>query len=431
MVLHSASTPPTGLRKQNIALNSAASGGTTPTSRAVSGGISYPSPPATHYILSPVTGNGSGSGNRVPSSPVDMTRASSTASTATTVSMRSQQGFTPTTASAVASPVPKQLLPPKSPASINGRRLLPSVPSSSSLASPGSRGRASGRSRRGRSRSSSRGSRRSSSRGSRRSRKEDDDDDDTSDNESEQLPKAPANAGSVSVDTDSDDLSGAEDFSLITFNTKPSPSESVNGNRISQSSVADPLSGLVDGPGKLHRIPVQQQLQRRHHHRRNRSWDSLGSNEDYDSLAAASQASSSVGTKSCLALPKILQRNRQRVQVADVASVGNASDTLVPAENGRITGRELHESAKALLNDGEYEQALNMFAAILDAQIGRFGSEEHSSVGAALHNVGVVRLRMGDHMIAEEVLLRAAAIRRRVLEKGHLDLAVSCGTSQG
>jgi hypothetical protein len=130
-----------------------------------------------------------------------------------------------------------------------------------------------------------------------------------------------------------------------------------------------------------------------------------------------------VGNKTCLAVPKILQR-RQRVMVADVASVGNASDTLVPAENGRITGRELHETAKAFLNDGDYEQALSMFEAILQAQMDRFG-EEHSSVGAALHNVGVARLRMGEHLIAEDVLVRAVSIRRAVLGPDDLDLSVS------
>lgn len=129
-----------------------------------------------------------------------------------------------------------------------------------------------------------------------------------------------------------------------------------------------------------------------------------------------------IGDKSCFAVPKILQR-RQRVMVADVASVGNASDTLVPAENGRITGRELHETAKAFLNDGDYEQALTMFEAILQAQMDRFG-EEHSSVGAALHNVGVVRLRMGEHLVAEEVFARAVAIRRSVLGPEDLDLSV-------
>jgi hypothetical protein len=138
------------------------------------------------------------------------------------------------------------------------------------------------------------------------------------------------------------------------------------------------------------------------------------------------QANGSVPqSKSCLSIPKILQRNRPRVMVADVASVGNASDTLVSAQNGRITGRELHEAAKTLLNDGDYEQALHMFEAILNAQIERFGSEEHSSVGAALHNVGVVRLRMADHFIAENVFLRAVDIRRKVLGRNHVDLAVS------
>lgn len=118
--------------------------------------------------------------------------------------------------------------------------------------------------------------------------------------------------------------------------------------------------------------------------------------------------------------------------VADVASVGNASDTLVSVfetnngkGRGRITGRELHETAKDAMNEGDYEEALQMFEAILQAQLGRFGSEEHSSVGAALHNVGVVRLRIGQPLKAEEAFLRALAIRRNVLETNHLDLAAT------
>lgn len=118
--------------------------------------------------------------------------------------------------------------------------------------------------------------------------------------------------------------------------------------------------------------------------------------------------------------------------VADVASVGNASDTLVSfveRKSGkgreRITGRELHEAAKAAMNEGDYEEAQVMFEAILQAQLARFGSEEHSSVGAALHNVGVVRLRIGDPLKAEEAFLRALSIRHNVLETDDLDLAVS------
>lgn len=165
----------------------------------------------------------------------------------------------------------------------------------------------------------------------------------------------------------------------------------------------------------------------RRSHRRLNSWDS---NIDADLNSASAAAAAGIGTKSCLAVPRVLRR--QRVMVADVASVGNASDTLVSIfdsnngkGHGRITGRELHETAKAAMNEGDYEEALQMFEAILQAQLGRFGSEKHSSVGAALHNVGVVRLRIGEPMKAEEAFLRALAIRRNVLETDHLDLAVS------
>jgi len=208
---------------------------------------------------------------------------------------------------------------------------------------------------------------------------------------------------------------------MLSFDTKSSKKDEADRKTQSPTSIVaendDSLSGFLFGAGRS-----QQRSRHRNHsrsHHRVHSWDSS------DGAIAEGSASDAVGTKTCLAVPKILQRNRQRVMVADVASVGNASDTLVPAENGRITGRELHETAKALLNDGDYEQALQMFEAILNAQTERFGSEEHSSVGAALHNVGVVRLRMGDHLIAEVVLLRAATIRRNVLGTDHLDLAAT------
>jgi hypothetical protein len=109
---------------------------------------------------------------------------------------------------------------------------------------------------------------------------------------------------------------------------------------------------------------------------------------------------------------------------ADVASLSNASDTVVSVDKGRITGRELHETAKAVLNGGDCEKAVAMFEALQKAQMERFG-EEHSSVGAATHNVGVVRLRMQEHATAEEILIRAVAIRRKLLGNDHLDLAVS------
>ncbi|KAG7338174.1 tetratricopeptide repeat protein [Nitzschia inconspicua] len=412
-----------GDRKSRLSVGSALAGsGRLPPQRHPKGGISYPSATTTITTSNTLSSSSFGTSSRnnaaVVSStaPLVMARSPSDASTATTVSMRSQQGFTDSTSSNVFA---TSHLPPKSPASMNNRILLTvgSTGSSSSNRSRGSgassRGRNKGGSRRGRSRSSSRSRRRSSSRNSRKSY--DTAASDSDDNEADQLPDAPANAGSVTVDTDSDDLSNAEDFSLISFNTKSCTEASSDTSPTSVITKGqDPFTGVVEQGHNVHR---------RTHHRRNRSWDSLGSCDS--SMAATSSSSVGTGSKSCLALPKILQRHRQRVQVADVASVGNASDTLVPAENGRITGRELHEAAKARLNDGDYEQALNMFSAILNAQIERFGSEQHSSVGAALHNVGVVRLRMGDHEIAEDVLLRATVIRRNVLGAQHLDLAAT------
>jgi len=113
---------------------------------------------------------------------------------------------------------------------------------------------------------------------------------------------------------------------------------------------------------------------------------------------------------------------------ADVASVGNASDTtvviMIGEFDGRISGRDLHEKAKRVLNAGQYEDAILMFEAIQKAQVGRFG-EAHPSVGAAMHNVAVVRLRMGQAAMAERLFEDAVAIRRTVLGDDHLDLAVS------
>lgn len=179
-----------------------------------------------------------------------------------------------------------------------------------------------------------------------------------------------------------DDLSSVADFSMVSFEKANSP-----------TSVVDPLRNI-----DKHSRPS---------HRKAKSWDASDSYRD---------------SRNCLHVPAIFRR--QKVMCADVASVSNASDTLVSVEKGRITGRELHEEAKAVVNSGDYERAVGMFEALQKAQMERFG-EDHSSVGAATHNVGVVQLRMQQHATAEEILCRAVAIRRKVLGNDHLDLAVS------
>ena len=77
-------------------------------------------------------------------------------------------------------------------------------------------------------------------------------------------------------------------------------------------------------------------------------------------------------------------RRRRKVNAVDVASVGNASDTMVH----NIATRDLHEKAKMAFNAADYSSALPLFESILTAQVRRF-SPLHPSVGAAMHNVGV------------------------------------------
>jgi tetratricopeptide (TPR) repeat protein len=147
-------------------------------------------------------------------------------------------------------------------------------------------------------------------------------------------------------------------------------------------------------------------------HRKAKSWDSG------DSYHA------SVSRKSCLPVPALFRRTKGKVMSVDVASLSNASDTVVPVEQECYSGRQIHEAAKAALNDGKYADAISLFEAIQKAQVARFG-EDHVSVGAAMHNVGVVRLRMEQHKEAEKILNRAVGIRRVVLGSDHLELAAS------
>jgi hypothetical protein len=153
-------------------------------------------------------------------------------------------------------------------------------------------------------------------------------------------------------------------------------------------------------------------------------------------------------------------KGSRKVNCADVASVGNASDTACCLYTGssnssthstgavisnsnhhsinssshhnsshnhntvRVSGRDLHESAKCSLNAGDYNKALPQFQAILAAQVDRFGAL-HPSVGAAMHNVGVCRQRMKQYEEAEDLFCQAIDIRRQTLGPDHLEVAAS------
>jgi hypothetical protein len=90
-------------------------------------------------------------------------------------------------------------------------------------------------------------------------------------------------------------------------------------------------------------------------------------------------------------------QSTRKVSALDVASVGNASDTMVQQydrnpnhnhQNVIVATRDIHEKAKLAFNAAKYHEALPLFETILSAQIRRFSSI-HPSVGAAMHNVGV------------------------------------------
>jgi len=116
---------------------------------------------------------------------------------------------------------------------------------------------------------------------------------------------------------------------------------------------------------------------------------------------------------------------KKKIASFDVASVGNASDTPITEKNHavrEVNVRDLHESAKLALNNGEYTVALEYFEAILAAQTSRFGAV-HPSVGAAMHNVGVCRQRMGQYEVAANLFGEAVQVRKQTAHS--LEVAAS------
>lgn len=147
-------------------------------------------------------------------------------------------------------------------------------------------------------------------------------------------------------------------------------------------------------------------------------WDEVLNNEN------SSNGSSSTNSNNKTASTTFFWRGK-KVTSTDVASVGNASDTGIQwNQSVNTTGRALHESAKVELNAGNFDHALELFEAILEAQIQRFGTC-HASVAAAMHNVGVCRQRMRHHAVAEKLLAEAVQTREKTLGKGHVEVAAS------
>jgi tetratricopeptide (TPR) repeat protein len=148
------------------------------------------------------------------------------------------------------------------------------------------------------------------------------------------------------------------------------------------------------------------------------------------SISSESTTATSLSSSSPIHIPWT-KRGTSKIASIDIASVGNASDTLVaccmtPTTDHQHHGnsRALHEQAKSYLNHGNYQLALDCFQAILQAQHARFGNM-HTSVGAAVHNVAVCHQRLGRDAHAEALFAKAVQIRMTTLGRDHLDVAAS------
>jgi Tfp pilus assembly protein PilF len=84
----------------------------------------------------------------------------------------------------------------------------------------------------------------------------------------------------------------------------------------------------------------------------------------------------------------------------------------------------IHDMATEHLQQGEYDEALEVFEEILRGQLTRYGTD-HYRVATALHNMGVVHMRRGDYTRAAHAYREAIAIRRRALSPDHPDVAAS------
>jgi tetratricopeptide (TPR) repeat protein len=84
----------------------------------------------------------------------------------------------------------------------------------------------------------------------------------------------------------------------------------------------------------------------------------------------------------------------------------------------------IHDMATEHLQQGEYDEALEVFEEILRGQLTRHGTN-HPRVGTALHNLGVVHMRREDYALAVQAYREAVAVRRSALYPNHPDVASS------
>lgn len=121
-------------------------------------------------------------------------------------------------------------------------------------------------------------------------------------------------------------------------------------------------------------------------------------------------------------------RNNSNISNLILKEKKNQSRPMLPPPNNPDKAehnlRAINEMAAEHMAHGEYEEAADVFEEILRGQQERYG-QDHYRVGTALHNYGIVNLKMGDFNKAIEICQRAVAVRKESLVPNHPDVAVS------
>lgn len=85
---------------------------------------------------------------------------------------------------------------------------------------------------------------------------------------------------------------------------------------------------------------------------------------------------------------------------------------------------QIHELASACLEKGEFDRSLSWFRILLDHYKSEHG-ELHQNIGATLHNIGIVQMRLEQYDEALLSFQKAVRVRRGAIGRDHADVATS------
>jgi tetratricopeptide (TPR) repeat protein len=85
---------------------------------------------------------------------------------------------------------------------------------------------------------------------------------------------------------------------------------------------------------------------------------------------------------------------------------------------------QIHELASTCLENGELDRSLSWFNILLDHYKAEYG-ELHPNIGATLHNIGIVQMRLEQYDEALLSFQRAVRVRRGAIGRDHADVATS------